>query len=235
MLAFIDLEASSLLSSLSFPTEVGWVSADFSAGYVALIEPEFGWADWDPEAEAVTDLSRKAIIRLGEPVGQVATALNDMLAGAEVLTDNPAADGRWLRKLFYTADIAPTFPVYNAMQSDPGSPPSTEVDADILVVQAAEHLRAEYAFVQDHELIAQRIAAGADLRAHRALDDALHHAVDLAAAQLIHLSDDELIGPVQKLVEKVKTIKAAIINDAVARHVRNGGRDGNALRMVLER
>ena len=63
----------------------------------------------------------------------------------------------------------------------------------------------------------------------------LRDAVDLAAAQLIHLSDDELIGPVQKLVEKVKTIKAAIINDAVARHVRNGGRDGNALRMVLER
>jgi hypothetical protein len=234
MLVFIDLEASSL-SNLSSPTEVGWVSHDFSAGYVALIEPQLDWTDWDPEAEAVTDLSRLALIRLGEPVAEVANALNDMLAGAEVLTDNPACDGRWLRKLFFATDMTPSFPVFDAMQSDPGSPPSTLFDADILVVQAAEQLRAEYAFVQDHELIAQRIAAGADLRAHRALDDALHHAVDLAAAQLIHLSDDELTGPVQKLVEKVKTIKAAIINGAVARHVRNGGRDGNALRMVLER
>jgi hypothetical protein len=234
MLAFIDIEASSL-SSQSFPTEVAWVSADLSAGYVSLIEPEFGWADWDPEAEAITDLSRKAIIRLGEPVDRVANALNDMLAGAKVLTDNPAVDGRWLRKLFFTADVTPSFPVFDAMAGEPGSPPSTLFDADILVIQAVEQMRAEYAFVQDHGLIAQRIAAGADLRAHRALDDSLRHAVDLAAAQLIHLSDDELIEPIQQLIEQVKTTKARIIAGAIARHVRNGGRDGDALRMVLER
>jgi hypothetical protein len=234
MLAFIDLEASSL-SSQSFPTEVGWVSHDFSSGYVALIEPEFGWADWDPEAEAVTDLSRKAIIRLGEPVGQVATALNDMLAGAEVLTDNPAADGRWLRCLFYTADIAPSFPVFDAMAGEPGSPPSTLFDADILVIQAVEQMRAEYAFTQDHELIAQRVAVGADLRAHRALDDALRHAVALAAADLIHLADDELVEPVQLLIEQVRDAKVRIIGEAVARNERAGRRELDALRMVLER
>lgn len=235
MLAFIDLEASSLLSNLSFPTELGWVAADFGAGYVSLIRPEADWDDWDPESEAITDLSRQAIIHLGEPVSQVATALNDMLAGADVLTDNPAADGRWLRKLFFTADIAPSFPVFDAMAGEPGSPPSTLFDADILVTQAVEQLRADYAFVQDHELIAQRIAVGADLRAHRALDDALRHAVDLSAAQLIHLTDDELIEPVRQLIEQVRDTKAKIIAGAVARHVRNGGREPDALRTVLER
>jgi hypothetical protein len=234
MLAFVDLEASSL-SSQSFPTEVGWVSHDFSAGYVALIEPEFDWTDWDPEAEAVTGLSRKAIVRFGEPVAEVASALNDMLAGADVLTDNPAADGRWLRKLFSTADIAPRFPVFDAMSDEPGSPPSTLFNADILVAKAVEQMRAEYAFVQDHELIAQRIAAGADLRAHRALDDALRHAVDLAAAQLIHLTDDELVEPVQQLIEQVKATKARIIDEAVARNERAGRRELDALRIVLER
>ena len=235
MLAFIDLEASSLLSNQSYPTEVGWVAADFSAGYVALIRPTADWDDWDPEAEAVTDLSRQSIIRLGEPVAQVANALNDMLSGIDVLTDNPAADGRWLRRLFFAADVTPSFPVFDAMSADPGSPPSTLFDADILVIQAVEQMRAEYAFVQDHELIAQRIAVGADLRAHRALDDALRHTVDLSAAQLIDLTDDELIEPVRQLIEQVRDTKAKIIAGAVARHVRNGGREPDALRAVLER
>jgi hypothetical protein len=234
MLAFIDLEASSL-SGQSFPTEVGWVSHDFSAGYVALIEPQFDWTDWDPEAEAVTDLSRLALIRLGEPVAEVASALNDMLAGADVLTDNPAADGRWLRKLFLTADIAPRFPVFDAMSDEPGSPPSTLFNADILVAKAVEQMQAEYAFTQDYELIAQRVAAGADLRAHRALDDALLHAVVLASVELIHLSDDELIEPVQQLIEQVRDTKAKIISEAVARNERAGRRDADALRIVLER
>ena len=73
-IAFMDVEASSLHDG-SYPTEIGFVRHDFSGGFVALVRPEPSWLDWDPAAEAITSLSRDSIIRLGEPVGHVATAM----------------------------------------------------------------------------------------------------------------------------------------------------------------
>lgn len=231
-IAFLDVEASSLRQNLSFPTEIGFVAHDFSGGFVALIRPDPDWDDWDPEAEAITALSREAIELFGEPVSQVADALNDMLAGADVLTDCPESDTRWLRRLFAAARINPAFLMF---EPTPGCAPATVFDADILINLAEARVKSDFAFTQDLELIARRIFVGAGLQLHRALDDALYLAIGLAAVDLLPSSDDELIEQEQCLIELVKVTKAKIIAGAVARHVHHGGRHADALRQVLER
>jgi hypothetical protein len=231
-IAFLDVEASSLHDG-SYPTEIGFVRHDFSGGFVALVRPQPEWTDWHLEAEAITDLSRDSIIRFGEPVGHVATAMNDMLAGANVLTDNPAGDGRWVRRLYAAANLTPTFPVYEADGQPIGA--AAIFDADILINQAESMAKADFAFTQDLEMIARRIFTGAGLQLHRALDDALYLAIGLAAVDLLPSTDDELVVQEQRLIEIVKATKSKIIGGAVARHIRQGGKDADALRRVLER
>ena len=240
MLAFLDCEASSLLQHLSYPTEIGWVAHDFSAGFVALVRPEPDWDDWNAEAEAVTNLSRAAIEQYGEPVGQVARALNEMLAGADVLTDNPACDGRWLRRLYFAADVTPSFPVFEAATSpQPGA--SVIFDADRLILQAIDMAQAEYKLpllppaAEKHERLVQQITVGAGLGWHRALDDALMLAIGLAAVDLLPLEEEALRAGIDDLILRVRTAKVKIIGGAVARHIHAGGRDADGLCAVLER
>ena len=160
--------------------------------------------------------------------------MNDMLAGgADVLTDNPAGNGRWIRRLYAAANLTPTFPVYEADGQPIGA--AAIFDADILINQAESRVKADFAFTQNLELIARRVFTGAGLQLHRALDDALYLAIGLAAVDLLPSTDDELTAQEASLIELVKATKSKIIAGAVARHVHNSGTDADALRAVLER
>lgn len=97
MFIFLDNEASSLNVD-SYPIEIAWVwESGKSESF--LIRPEPDWTDWSEEAEALHGISRDALLREGSPAALVAQRL---LAGTEncrIVTDAPAFDRGWLKRL----------------------------------------------------------------------------------------------------------------------------------------
>lgn len=174
---FFDVEASGLHAT-SYPLEVAWVSHDLLRGWSTLIRPAAGWGelDWNAESEKVHRISRHQLVMVGMDVREVATRLNADLAGAEVLSDSPGTDGRWLQTLYGATDIAPSFRIS----------PSLDVDAMI----AESCLRAGI-LVEDHERLAADLHAEAGLIAHRALDDAIGHALDLGAVTMREMAQNK--------------------------------------------
>jgi hypothetical protein len=239
MIVFLDCEASSLAPRISYPTEIGWVAHDFSAGYVALVKPESDWIDWNSEAEAVTGLSRQTIERFGEPSEKVAEALDDMLAGADVLTDSPGHDGRWLLRLYQAAHREPTFPILDDVSAQPGA--AASLDADRLIVRALDESadrrrpRNQTSVAERHETLVAKAIAAVGLKAHRALDDAMALAISLALAEATILDEPETQRAIETVVEKAKATKRKIIDGAVARWKRSGGEEEETLRKKLER
>lgn len=232
MIALLDVEASSLLRSLSQPVEVAFVAADLSAGFVALIAPASEWNDRSDEAEAIHGLRVEELEAFGESVGDAAAALNEGLSGARVLTDAPDIDGRWLRALFDAAGIAPTFPVFAEAPGEEGDP-SRIGDVEALIV-AAESLVGE-GRVPELDLLARRVFEGAGLTAHRALDDALFHAVRLAVARFLRGGAEASNSDIRELIDDAIKLKFRVVEAAVARRARRGWRDGDALRRILLR
>jgi hypothetical protein len=95
MLAFIDVEASSLIDG--YPIEIGWAREDGQVGAV-LVRPHPKWGSlvWDPAAERIHGLSRALLEAQGVTVDDAVATLNEALRGCKALSDAPSHDWRWL-------------------------------------------------------------------------------------------------------------------------------------------
>lgn len=96
----------------SVPIEVGFVLPDGS-GYCTLIRPPAGWTHWDAKAERVHRIARETTVAHGRAVAEVATQLNQRLAGRLLYCEAWAQAVDWLRLLFTAASAAPTFRLEN--------------------------------------------------------------------------------------------------------------------------
>ena len=103
----LDIEASGFGRG-SYPIEIGFVLPDGTA-YCTLIVPDDAWTHWDGAAERVHGISRALLQRHGRSATEVATELNQRLAGRAVYCDNWAHDYAWLARLFETAEMTPHF------------------------------------------------------------------------------------------------------------------------------
>lgn len=103
----IDIEASGFGRG-SYPIEVGFVLPDGRA-LCTLIRPLDGWTHWDAEAARLHGLSRELLLHHGRPAIEVATLLNEHLAGCNVYSDNWAHDYAWLALLYDGAGSQPAF------------------------------------------------------------------------------------------------------------------------------
>jgi hypothetical protein len=103
----LDIEASGF-GRHSYPIEIGYVLSDGRAR-CTLIRPLPDWTHWDPAAELVHQITRSALVEHGRSAKEVATMLNDDLAGMTVYCDGWAHDYPWLGALFEAADSSPLF------------------------------------------------------------------------------------------------------------------------------
>jgi hypothetical protein len=103
----IDIEASGL-GRHSYPIEVGYVSENGQA-WCTLIRPAQDWVHWDPDAERLHGITRRALLQHGRPVREVAQRLNDDLGGGTAYCDGWAHDFAWLGALYEAADMTPRF------------------------------------------------------------------------------------------------------------------------------
>lgn len=105
--AFVDVEASGL-SRGSYPIEVGVVTPAGSM-YCSLVLPLPDWSHWDEAAERVHGITRPILARHGKPVGEVARALNTLMAQQTVYSDAWGNDMAWLSRLFDAAELPMRF------------------------------------------------------------------------------------------------------------------------------
>ncbi|WP_096703300.1 hypothetical protein [Magnetospirillum sp. 15-1] len=191
---FIDVEASGLHPT-SYPVEVAWVSHDLQQGWPALIRPASAWGelDWNAESGRIHGISRHQLVMTGMDVREVAARLNADLAGAEVLSDSPGTDGRWLQTLYGTTGIAPAFRI------------SQSPDVQAVIAEACQRTGIQ---AEDHERLAAALHAEAGLITHRALDDAIGHAFSLGAVTLLNMAlsreEVEIRAFRQQLVERAR-------------------------------
>ena len=97
MFIFLDNEASSLNLD-SYPVEIAWVGEDGHSESF-LIRPEPSWTDWSEDAEALHGLSRDRLIQEGHPAAIVAKRFLAATVNCRIVTDAPAFDRGWLKKL----------------------------------------------------------------------------------------------------------------------------------------
>ena len=107
----LDIEASGFGRG-SYPIEIGFVLPDGTA-YCTLIVPDDAWTHWDGAAERVHGISRALLQRHGRSATEVATELNQRLAGRAVYCDNWAHDYSWLARLFDSAGCTPQFQLHH--------------------------------------------------------------------------------------------------------------------------
>ena len=106
-LAVIDFEASSLDQD-DYPIEVGlalWPAPDDPVfSWSTLIQPAGAWSrlgHWSPKSAKVHGIRGRDLLAMGQPVGLVAAALNNVLgAGATAWCDGDAYDAHWTATLF---------------------------------------------------------------------------------------------------------------------------------------
>lgn len=190
---FLDVEASGLHFT-SYPVEVAWVSHDLLRGWSALIRPAAAWGelDWNPESGRVHGISRHQLIMIGLDVHDVAIRLNADLAEGKVLSDSPGTDGRWLQTLYAATNIAPSFLI------------SQSLDVDAMIAEAC--MRADIP-AEDHERLVAALRAEVGLVAHRALDDALEHALSLGAVAMMEMAKDK--GDVAASIFRLQLVERA--------------------------
>ena len=103
----MDIEASGI-GQHSYPIEIGF-SQRHGEGWCSLIRPEQGWQYWDQHAEQRHRIPRELLIERGRSSRQVAEAMNNLLSGYTVYTDNWNQDYAWLTRLFDAASMVPEF------------------------------------------------------------------------------------------------------------------------------
>lgn len=174
---FIDLEASSL-GPASYPIEVGWATLEI----VGSAAGPGGWADglavitteshlirtpheWDPdgygwshESAKVHGIAQNELMLRGKAPAEVAKRLNQVHAGALLISDSPEFDRRWLMRLFSVA-LQPAF----NLSHEPA-------DAHILAMADALGLAPD-----DHAWVETQLRTQARIT-HRAADDARYWA-----------------------------------------------------------
>ena len=111
---FYDCEASDLDG---YPIEIGWASVDQGSRRLIseahLIRPPPAWPvklSWTRAAEKMHGILFEGLLRDGRPVAEIALRMNQVLAGRTLYSDD-YHDERWLRRLFETAAVRPTFTV----------------------------------------------------------------------------------------------------------------------------
>jgi hypothetical protein len=222
MLAFFDLEASGLHVT-SFPVEVAWVSHDLSTGYTACIKPARDWTelDWNAESAAVHGLTYVQLQAYGLDAEDVAHRLNHDLLGADLVSDSPGTDFRWLLGIYAAAGVDPSFDLLPPAPSHTDSvgielwrQAKVRHDSDYLIAEVLSAKTQDLVFFADHEFLAGQVAAQAQLMPHRALDDALRHAVCLACVDLVDLDDDAQQAGIAELAALVRDAKTRIAGDS---------------------
>ena len=107
----LDFEASGN-DPRCYPIEVAIANVAPGNARDWLIAPTPAWLEtglWQAEAEAIHGLSRAEIIAFGRSVADVARELAAYAQGAQVLSDAPTFDGKWLRDLYTAAGTEPPF------------------------------------------------------------------------------------------------------------------------------
>lgn len=107
----LDFEASGI-DPRGYPIEVA--IADVATGETRawLIAPPPPWLEtgmWEAEAEAMHGLSLAEIIAHGRGVNDVAAELTAHTRGAQVLSDAPSFDTKWLCDLYRATGAEPPF------------------------------------------------------------------------------------------------------------------------------
>lgn len=193
MMIFLDFEASSIHAG-SFPVEVGFCSHDLTRGWSAIIVPSDGWDEWSPASEQTHGLSRAMLSDHGLPADEVMARLNADLGTAACIY-NPEFDARWLAKLSGASTAPATFSV------EP-----TPLDALLVAAHGEAHIAPDGV----HPLAAQVMGRHAGLQAHRALDDAIMHALRLGAVAAAAMERDH--GPAaaatfrRELIERARRL-----------------------------
>jgi len=107
---FIDLEASGLHITESYPIQVAWSLADARIE-CWLIKPAADWRHWDAEVELLHGLCREELVEFGALPDSIAARMNAQLAGQTVFCDGGTWDRFWIRRLFESAGLALRFEV----------------------------------------------------------------------------------------------------------------------------
>ncbi len=97
----LDIEASGFGPG-SYPIEVGVAMPDGTLHFW-LIKPLSHWLHWQADAERIHGISRQQIEQEGQPIEEVAQALNELLVGKTVYSDGWGVDRTWLALLFHEA------------------------------------------------------------------------------------------------------------------------------------
>ncbi len=103
----IDVEASGFGRG-SYPIEIGFVLGN-GQSHCALIRRQPEWQHWDARAEKLHGISRQTLEKYGKDVVEVATMLNQQLAGEVVYSDAWGHDSSWLALLFDAAELSQHF------------------------------------------------------------------------------------------------------------------------------
>ena len=143
----IDVEASGLGRG-SYPIEVGVAMPD-GATHCMIIRRQAEWRHWDEHAERLHGISREILEFYGREPDDVATHLNQWLAGRVVYSDAWGNDSSWLGLLFDCAGIVQQFKL--------------ESLRSLLSERQLQHWHG----------IKEQVIAASNIRRHRASNDAL--------------------------------------------------------------
>ena len=104
---FLDFEASSLWKE-SYPIEVAWCD-EFGEGESYLIKPEADWTieGWDWNSQRMHGIPREHLFDVGNPAPEIALRVLELITNPDIhlVSDSPAFDRGWLRKLMQTANL----------------------------------------------------------------------------------------------------------------------------------
>jgi hypothetical protein len=180
-----------ILAYFSAPVD----SQDLTAAWSSLIRPAPTWGedDWSPESERIHGIGRLQAQIAGRTVAEVTARLNADLAGHVIMTDHPEADSSWLWRAYGEVAASPAFELARPLmhsqtrRSDAELARIDRMDVDTLLTKRA----ADACIAADRfEAAAGELRAEVGIIAHRALDDSIGHALDLAALALIEAGRD---------------------------------------------
>lgn len=110
-LIFLDFEASSL-SEYSWPIEIGmaWITLEHAVESAAmLIQPRREWpmSDWSKASEAIHSIPLQSLLKEGVDAAKVGKWFLERSEGKSVISDNPAYEAMWLRRVMKTLTREP--------------------------------------------------------------------------------------------------------------------------------